>query len=148
MKLLLQVTTLLMEGEGSSHQLRKMGPLERRYQLSDIQRARGTKVTRHDDVYVAFPDIVKSDYFKTLWHWFPWFFLNSYHIRLFQLSDRRPVAKKTFSLTNHNKWFKKPSQQINGLMRNAYLRKPNIVLRFYINKSHYFESLLSLVVLT
>lgn len=66
MKLLLQVTTLLMEGEGSSHQLRKMGPLERRYQLSDIQRARGTKVTRHDDVYVAFPDIVKSDYFKTL----------------------------------------------------------------------------------
>ncbi|WZZ58001.1 hypothetical protein YC2023_058108 [Brassica napus] len=41
-----------------------MGALERRHQLSDIERARGTKVTRHDDLYVAFSDIIKSDYFK------------------------------------------------------------------------------------
>lgn len=50
---LLQVTALLIEGRGEESPVKC------------IERARGTKVTRHDDVYVAFLDIIKSDHFKT-----------------------------------------------------------------------------------
>lgn len=145
---LLQVTTLLIEGRGEESPVKEDGCSGKKAPIEWHRKSKGNQsyktwwfircIFRHYQVrllqkfyiigFLGFLNSTISDFF-------------SYKIKL-------PVCKKkkTFFLTNHNQILTISGED--GLMRNAYLRKPNLVLRFYINKSHHFESFMSLDVLT